>query len=288
VVSIAGETLKVHFLGTAGALPTPYKNPSCITIDAIFITHWHADHFLGLFGLVQTLSFMGREEPLPIFGPRGVHEIAQTVQQVAKFNLKFAVHSYELTGGAQVPFNGYHVRAFETQHGIPSLGYILTEDDRPGRFDRERAIELGIRPGPLFGRLQKGEEVSIEKEGTRVTIHPSDVMGTPRPGRRVVYTGDTRPDCSSWKEWALNADCLIHDATFDSTEEARAREVFHSTAGEAGMIASEIHAGTLALVHISSRYTSMKNHIADAQQHFEGEVIAPTDLTMIELPYRDI
>lgn len=314
MVFIAGETLQVYFLGTAGALPTPQRNPPCFlirrgadtllfdcgegaqqqmmrvrtgfTIDAVFITHWHADHFLGLFGLMQTLSFMGRDEPLTIYGPEWVDEFVAAVYHLSKNHLRFPLVARKLHHGDQVRFEGYHVRAFRTVHGIASLGYILAEDDRPGRFHRERAIELGVPAGPLFGRLQRGEEVRIAAGGEERIIRPGDVLGEPRPGRKIVYTGDTRPGCEGWKEWGCQADLLLHDATFDDDELDRAQEVYHSTAGEAGSVAEELGAATLALVHISSRYTTTANHIQHAKEHFKGEVIAPDDLWLLELPYR--
>ncbi|MDG6256419.1 MAG: ribonuclease Z [Methanomicrobiaceae archaeon] len=311
---MAGETLQIYFLGTAGALPTPQRNPPCFlirrgsdtllfdcgegaqqqmmrvrtgfTIDAVFITHWHADHFLGIFGLMQTLSFMGRDEPLTIYGPEWVDEFVAAVSHLSRNHLRFPLVARKLRHGDQVRFEGYHVRAFRTVHGIASLGYILAEDDRPGRFHRERAIELGVPPGPLFGRLQRGEEVHIAAGGEERIIRPGDVLGAPRPGRKIVYTGDTRPGCEGWKGWGCRADLLLHDATFDDDELDRAREVYHSTAGEAGSVAEELGAATLALVHISSRYTTTANHIENAKEHFRGDVIAPDDLTLLELPYR--
>jgi ribonuclease Z len=314
VVRIAGETLQVYFLGTAGALPTPNKNPACImvkrgsdtllfdcgegaqqqmmrartgfTVDGIFISHWHADHFLGVFGLVQTLSFMGRSDPLVIFGPAGVHDFVDIVMRISKNRLNFSLEGRELQHGAVVSCEGYHVRAFSTSHGMSSIGYILKEDERPGKFDRERAIELGIPPGPLFGRLQRGESISIVRNGEETPVRPGEVMGPPRPGRTVVYTGDTRPGCQSWKQWAEGADLLIHDATYDDSEAERAREVYHSTAGEAADVAVSLGAGILALVHISSRYTSTGNHIRDAEKRFDGEVIVPDDRMMLDLPFR--
>ncbi len=181
---MSGETLHVYFLGTAGALPTPQRNPPCIMIrrgsdtilfdcgegaqqqmmrsrcgflvNAVFISHWHADHFLGLFGLVQTMSFNGRTEPLTIYGPEWVHEFVAVLKQVARFNLKFSLEAQELGPGSWVRFDGYTITAFAVKHGLPSLGYILEEDSRPGRFNREQAIALGVQPGPLFGRLQRG------------------------------------------------------------------------------------------------------------------------------------
>ena len=314
MVLIAGETLQVYFLGTAGALPTPQRNPPCFmirrgsdtilfdcgegaqqqmmrartgfTVDAIFITHWHADHFLGVIGLVQTLSFNGRKDPLTIYGPEWVHEFVTELRHLCRFNVKFPVQSEELVHGVSIPFDGYQVRAFATDHGMESLGYALVEEPRPGRFDRERAIALGVPPGPLFGRLQRGEPVSIMQDGVTVSITPEQVMGPPRPGRTVVYTGDTRPVIKDLLSVVDHADLLIHDATYDDAALDRAREVFHSTSGEAGDIAGRLSAETLALVHISSRYTSTASHIRDAAKRFYGKVIAPDDLDMFEIPFR--
>ncbi len=312
---MSGETLHVFFLGTAAALPTPSRNPSCIMVrrghdtllfdcgegtqqqmmrartgflvDGIFITHWHADHFLGIFGLAQTLSFMGRTEPLTIYGPDWVAEVVSAVKSIARHNIKFPVIPVELRPASVVRFDGYEVRAFETAHGMAGLGYVLSEDSRPGRFNRQRAIELGVPPGPLFGRLQRGETVRIVRDGDTVEVHPGDVMGPPRPGRKVVYTGDTRPVHARIADIAKGADLLIHDATYDDSARDRAEETLHSTAGEAGEAAASLDTGILALVHISSRYTTVAGHIRDAQAHFPGRVIIPSDLEMIEIPYQD-
>jgi ribonuclease Z len=257
------------------------------TVTAIFLTHWHADHFLGTFGLVQTLSFMGRTEPLAIYGPPGVHEFAGMVRQLSRTTVRFPIEAVEMLGGSSVRFNGYAVHAFPTLHGIQSLGFVLAEDGRPGRFDRERAVSLGVRPGPLFGRLQRGETVRVTRGGEEVEVHPGEVMGPPRAGRRICYTGDTRPVADLIADIAGGADLLIHDATFDDRDRERAIEVHHSTAGEAGVAAAALGVRTLALVHISPRYTSTAGHIEDARRHFSGEVIAPPDLTMIEITYGD-
>ncbi len=316
MVRIAGETLHVHFLGTAGSLPSPQRNPPCIlirrgsdtllfdcgegaqqqmmraktgfTIDAIFVTHWHADHFLGIFGLVETLGFMERTAPLPIYGPPWVVEFVDLIQRINRHTRGFAVTAHPLDHGSVVPFNGYTVRAFATIHGIPGLGYVLEEDERPGRFNRDHAIALGVPPGPLFGRLQRGETVRIVRDGVETEVRPGDVLGEPRPGRKVVYTGDTRPIQNQPGVAALirGADLLIHDATFDDQESSRAREVLHTTAGEAGEAAAALNARMLALVHISSRYASTANHIRDAKRQYEGDVILPADLTVLEIPFR--
>jgi ribonuclease Z len=316
VVCIAGETLHVHFLGTAGALPSPQRNPSSLlirrgsdtllfdcgegaqqqmmrartgfTVDAVFVTHWHADHFLGVFGLVETLGFMGRTDPLPIYGPPWVHDFVDLVQRIGGHTRGFPVIAHVLEHGSVVPFDGYTVRAFATLHGIPGLGYVLEEDERPGRFNRERAIALGVAPGPLFGRLQRGETIRVVRGGVETEVRPGDVLGEPRPGRKVVYTGDTRPiqDQPGVAAMVRDADLLIHDATFDDQESDRAREVLHSTAGEAGEAAAALGARMLALVHISSRYASTANHIRDAKRQYEGDVILPADLAVLEIPFR--
>ena len=312
---MSGETLQVYFLGTAGALPTPVRNPPCImirrgtdtilfdcgegaqqqmmrarcgfTVDAIFVTHWHADHFLGIFGLVQTMSFNGRTEPLTLYGPVWVHECVETIKKIGRFNLKFPLDSVELSEGSWVRFNGYTVTAFAASHGLPALGYVLEEDPRPGRFDRERAIELGVPPGPLFGRLQRGETVKVTKDGQDREVLPSDVMGAPRPGRKIVYTGDTRPVIPALLSYGKEADLLIHDATYDESEKKRAAEFYHATAAQAGQAAAASNALVLALTHISSRYTDTATHAAEAKAAFAGIVIIPDDLFMLEVTYRN-
>ncbi len=312
--SIAGETLQVYFLGTAGALPTPNRNPACIlmrrgadtllfdcgegaqqqmmrartgfTVDAIFISHWHADHYLGVPGLIHTLSFMGRTEPLTIYGPHWVDEFVDGILKLAKKPPGFRLDARVLNHGDVVPFNGYQVRAFSAQHGIPGLGYILEEDARPGRFNREEAIRLGVPEGRLFGKLQRGEDITVKIDGKETVVAADQVVGPSRPGRKVIYTGDTRPNVRSWLGWGMDADLLIHDATFDESEAERAPEVYHSTAGEAGVVAAQIDAVRLALVHTSSRYTNTIMHIRDAGEHYSGQVFAPDDLDIIEIPYR--
>jgi ribonuclease Z len=312
---MSGETLQLYFLGTAGALPTPTRNPPCImirrgsdtilfdcgegaqqqmmrarcgfTINSIFVSHWHADHFLGIFGLVQTMSFNGRTEPLTIYGPEWVHEFVKTLRHVARFNLKFPMESVEIAQGSWVRFDGYTVTAFDAKHGQPALGFILEEDPRPGRFDREQAIALGVPPGPLFGRLQRGETVTVRKGDANVEVKPEQVLGSPRPGRKIVYTGDTRAVHHTIMDIARDADLLIHDATYDESEAARAAEFYHATATQAGEAAAALNAGTLVLVHTSSRYTDVQAHMNDAQKKFSGRILIPHDLEMVEVPFRD-
>jgi len=311
---MSGETLFVHFLGTAGALPTPLRNPSCIMIrrgsdtllfdcgegaqqqmmrlktgfvvNAIFVTHWHADHYLGIFGLIETMSFNGRTEPLTIYGPRGVNKFVDIIRQLTP-KIPFEMKASEVADGDVIIRDGYSVSVFRTYHGMESVGYVLEEEMRPGRFDREGAIALGVKPGPMFGKLQRGQSVIITTENGDVTINPEQVMGKMRPGRKVIYTGDTRP-IKSGNELLSGADLLIHEATFDDEEGGeRAKEVWHSTAREAGEVAAYLHPRMLALVHISSRYTTAANHIREAKEAFDGEIIVPNDLTTIEIPFHD-
>jgi len=312
---MAGETLQVYFLGTAGALPTVHRNPACFlvrrgsdtlifdcgegaqqqmmraqtgfSVDAIFITHWHADHYLGLLGLVQTLAFNGRDEPLRLYGPEGVDEIVHVIEHLSTATMRFPVIGRVLRPGDEVPFDGYCVRAFATRHGMQSVGFMLVEDGRPGRFDREEAIALGVRPGPLFGRLQRGEAVTVTVDGEEREVRPDQVLGPGRPGRSIAYTGDTRFVDLLRAGVPQGLDLLIHDATYDDADRERAADVHHATAGEAGEAAARVGARRLALVHLSSRYTSSSAHLRDAAAVFSGEVLVPDDLTMLELPFQD-
>ncbi len=312
---MSGETLQVYFLGTAGALPTTQRNPPCImirhgsdtllfdcgegaqqqmmrarcgfTVNAVFVTHWHADHFLGIFGLVQTMSFNGRTEPLTIYGPEWVHEFVGILKSVARFNLKFPLEPVELANGSWVRFDGYTITAFAVSHGLPSLGYILEEDPRPGRFNREQAVALGVPPGPLFGRLQRGETIRIGNGDDSREIQPGQVMGEGRPGRKIVYTGDTRAIHTRILDIAKDADLLIHDATYDESEADRGAEFYHATARQAGEAATALNARTLVLIHTSSRYMDAQAHIGDAKTTFAGPIVAPDDRDMIEVPFRD-
>jgi ribonuclease Z len=312
---MSGETLQVYFLGTAGALPTTQRNPPCImirrgsdtilfdcgegaqqqmmrsrcgfSVDAIFVTHWHADHFLGIFGLVQTMSFNGRTEPLTIYGPAWITEFVSILRSVARFNLKFPIEGIELAPGSWVRYDGYTITAFAVNHGLPSLGYILEEDSRPGRFDREQAISLGVPPGPLFGKLQRGETIRAGTGETSQEVRPEQVMGPARPGRKIVYTGDTRAIHHGIRDIAHDADLLIHDATYDESEADRGAEFYHATAAQAGEAATLLNARTLVLIHTSSRYTDAQAHISDARKTFAGPILAPNDLDMIEVVFRD-
>ena len=293
-------TLRVTCLGTSGAVPTARRNPSGIyvnregeellfdcgegtqrqmmrfgtgfSISAIFLTHVHGDHVLGLPGLLQTLDFNDREEALTIYTPRGTTKTVETLVTALDARLGFSVEICDIRPGEAVyKHNEYEIRSFATDHRTRSIGYALVESDRKGRFDRERAEELGVPVGPKFSALHEGTSVELEN-GT--TIEPEQVVGPPRPGRKVVYTGDTRPT-EETVEAAENADLLIHDATFGDDWVDRARETGHATAREAGEIAARAGATRLALTHISSRYPGDATRLAhDANEEFDSAFVA--------------
>jgi ribonuclease Z len=302
--------LRIIFLGTGGSLPTRNRNPSAVLVNrkgelilfdcgegtqqqmmraktgmmslsSIFISHFHADHFLGIPGLIQTMSFMGRKEPLTIYGPENTREFTELFKALGYFNLKYEIRGISLKPGEIVEKDEYVIQALETEHSIPSFGYALIENPRPGRFNREKAIELGIPPGPLFSKLQKGNSVNIDGK----KIRPEDVMGAPRPGRTIVYSGDTRP-CKSVLEASRDADLLIHDGSFADEMADWAEESKHSTAGEVAALAKESGVRKLVLTHISSRYTDDAGPILDDSKKIFENVIVAEDLMEIEIPYR--
>jgi len=304
--------LTVTFLGTAGSLPTPDRSPSAVLInregelvlfdcgegtqrqmmraktgmmrlDYIFITHHHADHILGIPGLLETMAFQGRKDPVTIAGPVRTAEVVGLFDRLCYYSRKFPVRALELEAGDIVRMDGYEVEAVRTAHSVPSLGYCLREDERPGRFNRARATELGVPPGPLFGRLQRGETVEVE---SGKTVRPEDVMGPSRAGRKVVYTGDSRPT-PEIEDASRGADLLIHDGSLDDKMADWAMETMHSTAGEAAELARRAGVRRLVLTHISSRYSDdVGPLLADARRHFQ-EVLVAEDLMKIEIKLRD-
>ncbi len=303
--------LHVVFLGTAGSLPTPERNPSAILINRegemmlfdcgegtqrqmmrartgmmrlnyIFLTHLHADHILGVPGLLETMAFQGREEPLTIAGPTHTIDLVEKFSSICYFSRDFEVRAMDLEPGDVVRMDGYQVEAVETQHSVPSVGYCLKEDERLGRFNREAAVALGVLPGPLFGKLQHGQEVLVDGKAVR----PDQVMGSPRPGRKIVYTGDTRP-CRTVEAASKGADLLIHDCALADEMADWARETKHSTAGEAAQLARRAGVRQLVLTHISSRYSEdISPLLKDARDVFEKTLIAE-DLMTMEIRLRD-
>ena len=306
-------SLRVTFLGTGGAVPTTERAPSALFvnregdrllfdcaegtqrqmmrfgtgfgIDHLFVSHLHGDHVLGIPGLIQTLDFNERDDPLTIHCPPNtrsdLNDLVHAVGHDPGFHVAFDVVA---PGEIALDGDGYEVRAFETEHHTRSQGYVLEEDDRPGRFDRPRAEELGVPVGPEFGRLHRGETVELD-DGT--VVESDQVVGPPRPGRKLVYTADTRPR-ERTVEVADNADLLVHDATFADDMADRARETAHSTGREAGSIAQRAGAKRLALVHVSSRYAGDASPIRrDARESFDGDCFVPDDGRLLEIPFPD-
>jgi ribonuclease Z len=297
--------LSVAFLGTGGAVPSARRNTASVLIarggerllfdcgegtqrqmqrslglvqvDEIYFTHFHADHFLGLPGLLKTYDLTERERPLAIYGPRGLRDLLQSMSRVIG-RVGYKVELVELEAGDEIECRDAVIRAFPVEHSARAFGYTLVEAERPGRFDPEAAKRLGVKEGPAFAALQRGESV----EGSAGPVEPGEVMGESRAGRTVALTGDTAP-CRATVEAAQGADLLVHDASFSEEEAQRAADTGHSTMGQAAAVASEAEVKLLALVHISSRYHVGKV-LEEAKEVFEP-VVAPKDFDLIELPF---
>lgn len=251
-------------------------------ISSIFITHYHADHFLGIPGLIQTMSFNGRTEPLDIYGPVWTEQMVKLMIELGYYKMGFEINAHELADGDIIDKGEYSIKAVATDHGIPSLGYIFEEKSRAGRFNRERAIELGVPVGHLFSKLQKGETITVNGR----IIKPSQVMGDGRPGRKVVYSGDTRP-CESIERESEDADLLIHDCTFADELHDWAVETKHSTATEAALLAKKANVRQLALTHISSRYSENAEPLHIEAKSVFGNVTLARELLDIDIQLRD-
>ncbi|QAT82193.1 ribonuclease Z [Corallococcus coralloides] len=304
--------LRLTFLGTSAAQPTLHRGLSGLavkadadlllfdcgegtqrqmvrfgtgfTVDAAFFTHFHADHYLGIIGFLRTLGMMGRAAPMHLYGPPPARRLLHQAVHLGLESLAFPVEIHELKDGDTVRRNGYTVQAVGVDHRIHALGYVLAEDGRPGRFHLEKARELGVPEGPSFGKLQKGESVTLP-DGR--VVKPEDVLGESRSGRRLVISGDTRP-CPALVQAAKDADLLVHESTFSDDEQARALETRHSTAREAAQVARDAGAKRLILTHLSSRHdTDPGRLLTQAREAFKGPVEVAFDGLTVELPLRD-
>jgi len=293
--------LDVLFLGTAGSSPSPrrglpatlvrrggdrllfdcgegtqrqlMRSVGLVELEELFITHFRADHVLGLPGMLKTFALRQRERELVVYGPRGLRRVYELLAPVIG-RLAFPMQLVELEPNDELERDGYRIAAFDVDHGGPGLGYALVEAQRPGQFHPERARELGVRPGPDFGRLQQGEAVD--------GVQPSQVMGEARRGRKIVLTGDTAP-CDMTRLVAWEADLLVHEATFMEEDAERAAETRHSTAAQAAELAASANVRMLALTHISPRYAG--GQVRDeARAGFEN-VIVPRDFDRVEIPF---
>jgi ribonuclease Z len=297
--------LEVTFLGTGASAPSARRSTAAVLVarggerllfdcgegtqrqmqksigltqvDEIYLTHFHADHMMGLPGLLKTYELTDRERPLMVFGPPGLKELF-TVLRPLIGRLRYPLELGEMKAGERVDHDEYAVEAFEAAHNVRAFGWALVEDDRPGRFDPEVAKGLGVREGPDFARLQRGEEV----EGSKGPVKPDQVMGETREGRIIVITGDTAPSPQTVAA-AADADLLIHDATFTEEDVQRAAETGHSTLGQAAAVAAEAHVRLLALVHISARYHVGK--VLDEAREVFPKCVAPRDFDQIVIPF---
>ncbi len=294
--------LSIFFAGTAGSVPTPRRGLPAILlraggerilfdcgegtqaqllrsiglpeVDAIFISHLHIDHWLGLPGMIKTFDMRDRDRKLEVFGPPGLGGLFKQVLRPIIGRTGYPLDVVELEHHEEVGFDDFVIAAFPVNHRVEAYGFAFIEDDRPGRFDVEAARRLGVTEGPDFGRLQRGETVN--------GVTPEQVMGEDRPGRRIVYSGDTLP-CQTTEVYAAGADVLIHEATFCEDERARASETGHSTARQAAQLALDANVKLLALTHLSTRY--FPREIRDeARAVFENTVV-PRDFDAIEIPF---
>ncbi|HYM40172.1 MAG TPA: ribonuclease Z [Thermoplasmata archaeon] len=302
--------MEIVFLGTSGSWPTPKRNVSAIAVkrgpevvlfdcgegtqrqfmasklsfmqvSRVFLTHFHGDHFLGLPGLIQSMNFFGREAPLEVFGPAGCEALVLELMSLGHFKAGYPVKARDLSPGDRVECGEYAVTAFEAVHTVPGLSYALEETERPGRFDLERAQALGIPPGPLYSRLQEGETVTVGGK----TVRPEQVLGPPRRGRKIVYTGDSMPH-EALVTMARGADVLIHDATSDAALEEKANRYGHSSSRQAAQVAKDAGVGLLVLTHLSPRYEDPTVLLRDAKAVFDRVQLAE-DFAEIDVPYPD-
>ena len=299
--------LDVVFLGTSGSTPTARRAPAAtllrrggerllvdcgegtqrqllrcdvglVELGEVFLTHYHADHYLGLPGLLKTYSLRGRDLPLTIYGPPGLRGLLGSLHRVFG-RLTYPLETLELEPGALLGRDGYRIETFPVDHGVPAIGYALVEDARPGHFDVEAATALGVPDGAERGVLQRGRPVTLE-DGSTVT--PEQVLGPPRPGRKLVLTGDTAPAVSV-VDAATGADVLVHEATFLADEGERARETLHSTAGGAALVAREAGVRLLALTHLSTRYFG--HDVEEEAREVFPETVVPRDFDVVVVPF---
>jgi ribonuclease Z len=302
-------SLRIIFLGTSASVPTDDRSLPSIIIQRegdilmfdcgegtqrqmiragiglnrkmiVFITHMHGDHILGLPGMIQTMSLLGRDKPLQIYGPSGIRDFMEAIIRTVRFWLSFPIMVNEVDlEGTIYKGEDYEVQTVFAEHSIQSLAYALIEKPRPGRFHPEKALALGVPKGPLWSMLQRGMEITLPNGRT---IKPSDVLDPPRPGRKIVYSGDTRPS-EKIIELARNADILIHEATLGDEFADKALEEGHSTPSEAAQVALKANVKLLILTHISARYSDPKVLLEQARKIFPNTYI-PNDLERIEVP----
>jgi ribonuclease Z len=295
--------LSVFFAGTAGSVPTARRGLPAVLVrrggdrllfdcgegtqrqlirtvglpdvECVFLTHLHADHWLGLPGMLKSFELRDREAHLDVYGPPGTREMLASLRRVVG-RLRYPMQLTELTGGDEVRRDGCTITALEVSHRGPSLGYAIVEDERPGRLDAELAQKLGVEFGPDLGRLQRGEAVG--------GVNPDQVMGPDRPGRKIVLSGDTAP-CDIVRVAAHEADLLVHEATFLDEEADRALQTGHSTARQAAELARDAQVRMLALTHVSTRYAGFE--VRDEARGVFERTELPRDFDTVEVPFAE-
>ena len=281
VVTRGGESLL--FECAEGTQRQMLRYGVTFALGDIFFTHVHGDHYLGVIGLVRTLGLQGRTEPLRLVGPRGAKKLLGDALALGVERQPFPVEIAEVEPGQAQQREGYEIRVFDVEHGGGAIGYALVEHERLGRFDPERARALGVPEGPLWGKLQRAQAVQLD-DGREVT--PETIVGPPRPGRKLVYSGDTRP-CASTVEAARGADLLVHEATFSEEERDRARDTAHSTAKEAAEVAKAAGVRKLVLTHLSARYSRDTAVLLDEARAVFAETVVAKDGLEIDSPFAD-
>jgi ribonuclease Z len=303
--------MRLTFLGTSAAAPTPTRGLSSIALvrgcelilfDAgegmqrnfikaglgmnrkmkIFITHMHADHCVGLLGLLQTMSLQGRQTHVDIYGQPQVAEFIKENIRIINFRLTFDINIHIIKGeGIVVKEKDYQVSCSDAFHSVPAYSYCLMEFDRPGKFNISEAKRLGIPEGELYHKLQEGNNIVIDGK----TIRSNQIVGPRRKGRKIGISGDTRPT-DKLKSFFKDCDLLVFESTFSHDKYQQAMESFHSTAKEAAALAKASSVRKLCLTHFSARYhetSKLVNEAAEMHQNVE----AAEDLKIVEIPYED-
>ena len=303
-------SLTVRFLGTSASRPTVERNVTSVAmiregetllfdcgegtqrqmmrygisfaLEDIFFTHMHADHMLGVIGLFRTLSLQGRTEPMRLWGPRGSASLLRQAIALGSERQPFPFEINEVTPESPIERKGYSIVPYPVDHKDRiALGFALVEEIRLGRFNPEKARELGIPEGPAWGRIHKGQPVTLD-DGR--VIEPSMLVGPSRAGRRVVFTGDTRPSAST-VEISNGADLLIHEATFSDEEQERAVETGHATSREAAEVAAKAGVRQLVLTHLSARYSvNAADLLQQAKENFPETIVARDGFEM-DVPF---
>lgn len=297
--------MELVFLGTSSAIPTSHRNHSAIALKAfgeimlfdcgegtqlqmskakispmkinkIFITHFHGDHILGLPGIIQSMAFRGRKNPLHIFGPKGLVEMVNIIRNFGYFSLTFEIYMHEVDEGIILEEENCRISCSKMNHTVLNFAYCVYEKRRP-KFIREKAIALGVKPGPDFGKLQQGIPVTV---GNTI-IQPEQVLGGERRGRKIVYSGDTSPS-EQMIGFAKDADVLVHESTFEGKYGDKAYEMGHSTSIQAAEIAKKANVKRMILTHVSTRYKKSDVLETEAKEIFENSTIAE-DFMCIEI-----